>query len=469
MSNKTLILGIVGSVRSNHKKMSELKNMILTSNNSSELNESINSSGIIYSNTDISIAHALLGAKQQSANIELICITDLFSHAKLDLYGEVLNHNSIDDLNDIDTLSIDKEKYLELIEYVKLCDGVILGTPVYFGDRSSVANKFLQLTQKHNLLKGKAFGVVSVGAKRNGGQETANIYSLYESLMQGSIAIGNGPKTSQYGGTVWAGDAGKATEDDFGLETSYGTGRQVAQLSEILKSGAEQKRAKDDKVKVIALLTMDNKNEDYSKVVQEYFKDIDRDRVDLEIYSIVDGDIYRCIACDICPAPKFIEKYKDDEYPYHCIVQTNRDSMRDIQERLVKTDGIVLIGVNSNDDITYKYQAFMERTRFIRHDDYELTNIPITGLLINELGATSNPIFNVKVLTSFIRHNTFFLTPQEIVLKDKEVIYATKFDDLIEILEIVKRGRSTIDGMAVSYKATGYQEKSLDNTYKIRK
>ena len=399
MSDKVYILGVVGSVRSNHKKMGELKNMILSSDNSEELNREIDKSEIIYSNTDIAIAHALLGAKMQNADIELICITDLFAHAKLDLYGEALHYNTIDDLNDLDTLSIDQEKYLELIEAVKLCDGVVLGTPVYFGDRSSVANKFLQLTQKHDLLKGKAFGVVSVGAKRNGGQETANIYSLYESLMQGSIAIGNGPKTSQYGGTVWAGDAGKAIDDDFGLETSFGTGRQVAHLAEILKKGSN-KTNEVKKLKLIALLTMDSAEKDYETIAVEYFKDIDTSKVDLEIYSIVDGDIYRCIACNTCPAPKFIEKFKDDEYPYHCIVQTNKDSMKTIQEKLVKTDGIILIGVNSKKDLTYKYQAFMERTRFIRHDDYELTNIPITGLLINELGATNNPIFNVKVLTS---------------------------------------------------------------------
>lgn len=468
MSNyKVSVLGVVGSVRSNHKKMLELKNMIFNSESSSDLNNEITESKIIYSNTDIAIAHALLGAKVNNATIELICITDLFSHAKLDLYGEVLHYNTIDDLNDLDTLSIDEEKYLELVEAVKRSDGIVLGTPVYFGDRSSVANKFLQLTQKHNLLKGKAFGVVSVGAKRNGGQETANIYSLYESLMQGSIAIGNGPKTSQYGGTVWAGDVGKAMDDEFGLETSYGTGRQVAHLSEILYKGKNKSSSK--KLKITALLTMDTKSKKYEKVVQDYFKNIDHEQVELEVYSIVDGDIYRCIACDICPAPKFIEKYKEEEYPYHCIVQTTKDSMKDIQARLVDSDGIVLIGVNSKDDLIYKYQAFMERTRFIRHDDYELTNIPITGLLINELGAVNNPIFNVKVLTSFIRHNTFFLTPQEIVLKDGEVIYKTEFNELLQTLHIVKEGREHIDGTVISYKATGYAEKTLDDTYKVRK
>ena len=61
------------------------------------------------------------------------------------------------------------------------------------------------------------------------------------------------------------------------------------------------------------------------------------------------------------------------------------------------------------------------------------------------------------------------MTPQEVVLKDSEVIYKTDFNKLIDTLQTVKNGREKIDGVAISYKATGYADKSLDSTYKIRK
>lgn len=467
MSKDIKVLGVVGSIRSNHKNISKLETAILEASSQEELNKKISEIDKIYSNSDIAIAHSLFGAKQYGVSIELVCITDIFEHKKLDIYYDLMNYESIEDIDQIDSLSLDDNKFHELLKKVEKCDGVVLGTPVYFGDRSSIANKFLQLTQKYKTLKNKAFGVVSVGAKRNGGQETANIYTLQEAMAQGAVVVGNGPKTAQYGGTVWAGDAGKAISDDFGLETCYGVGRQVAQLSEILKNGDAQKL--DKKLKVTFLLTMDTNNKKFEAILFEYIRKIDNSKVEATVYNLINDTIYRCIACNLCPSPKMMEKLKDDEYPYHCVVQTKKDNMKQIQEQLVYSDCIVFVGVNTTDDLVYRYQAFMERTRFIRHDDFELTNVPAVGMLINELGATNNQIHNVKVLTSFIRHNTFFLKPIDLVLHENKVIYEDDFNNLVNILKVIRQGRDMIDALEVSYKATGYGDKSLDSTKKIRK
>jgi len=291
------ILGLVGSIRSNHKNIDLLKGAILKSNSHNELNEHIKLLDIIYSNSDISIAHALLGAKKYGAKIELICITDIFEHKKLDIYYDLMNYESIDDIDEIDSLKIDDNKFKKLLEKVNNVDGIILGTPVYFGDRSSIANKFLQLTQKYKTLNNKAFGVVSVGAKRNGGQETTNIYTLQEAMAQGAVVVGNGPKTSQYGGTVWAGDVGKAINDEFGLETCFGVGRQVSQLAEIIKSGNGELK---NKLKVTFLLTMDTKDKKYEKFLMDYINNINTTFIDIEIYNLINDTIYRCIACNLC-------------------------------------------------------------------------------------------------------------------------------------------------------------------------
>lgn len=460
------ILGVVGSIRSNHKNIDKLKEAILKATTQEELNNYINDIDSIFSNSDISLAHSLLASKNYGAEIDMVCITDIFEHKKLDIYYDLMSYESIDDIDEIDSLSLDENKFHKLLKKVDIADGIVLSTPVYFGDRSSIANKFLQLTFKYKSLKGKAFGVVSTGAKRNGGQETTNIYTLQEALAQEAIVVGNGPKTSQYGGTVWAGDVGKAVDDTFGLETCYGVGRQVAQLAEIIKKGEAKT---EEKLKITFLLTMDTSSKKYEKILESYISNIDMNHVDITLYNLINDTIYRCIACNLCPSPKMIEKLEGEEYPYHCVVQTKKDNMKEIQAQLVHSDCIVFVGVNTKDDLIYRYQAFMERTRFIRHDDFELTNIPAVGMLINELGATNNQIHNVKVLTSFIRHNTFFFKPIDLIINNGEKIFEDDFNKLIPMLKKIKTGRKNIDAMEISYKATGYGNKSLDHSKKLRK
>ncbi|MGE3921142.1 MAG: flavodoxin family protein, partial [Gammaproteobacteria bacterium] len=415
-------------------------------------------------------AHAILGAKLYGATVDVISITNIFAHSKMDIYYDLLQYETIDDIDEIDSLTIDDEKFKDLLEKVYSADGVVLSTPVYFGDRSSIANKFLQLTHKYKGLKNKAFGVVSVGAKRNGGQETANIYALQEALAQGAIVVGNGPKTSQYGGTVWAGDPGKALQDDFGLETCYGTGRQVAQLAEIILLGDS---TNIDSLKISYVLTMDTFDKEYETLLNDHIQttlgQLKNQNLEINVYNLINNTIYRCIACTVCPSPKMVDKLKNIDFPYHCVVQTKKDDMKYVQEALVHSDCIILVGVNSQKELQYRYQAFMERTRFIRHDDYELTNIPTIGMTINELGATNNPIFNVKVLTSFIRHNTFFLKPIDLVLHNGIKIYEDSLNEIIVLLKKIKDGRKKINPLEISYKATGYENKTLDHTAKLRR
>ena len=88
-------------------------------------------------------------------------------------------------------------------------------------------------------ISGKVGGVVSVGAKRNGGQETCNIFTMYDLLRMRCAVVGNGPKTSQYGGTVWAGDKGTIREDNYGIESCIATGMNVSRTAELVNPGGE--------------------------------------------------------------------------------------------------------------------------------------------------------------------------------------------------------------------------------------
>ncbi|MES0488485.1 MAG: NAD(P)H-dependent oxidoreductase [Leptospirales bacterium] len=454
------VIGLSGSIRSNHNHFKTLNQMIVKAKDRAEFTTLLKNSDYVYSNTDIALSVALLGAKQNDADVKIISLTDLFRHRNEKLYENLTEMVTVNDIEELDTLSIDQEHLKNISNDINKADGIIMGTPVYFGDRSSVANKILQLTSIQNQLRNKAIGVVSVGAKRNGGQETAIIYTLYEVLMQGSIITGNGPKTAQYGGTVVAGDSGMAIEDNFGMDTSYGTGKQVSQLSKILKAGQEKSGGSP---RVIFLLSMDTPEKKYNKILDEYISR-QQELTNYETVDLTDKNIYRCIACNVCPSVTVKKRKESEVSPYTCVIQTEKDYMKELRLKLIDADVIIIVGVNSNENLTYRYQAFMERTRFIRREDFELTNKVITSLLINDVGSMHNPIFGVKVVTSFIRHNTFMTTPLQIMMHNNTIIREDSLDDSFPNFKQILNGRKMVQPIKVSYKATGYANKSLDNS-----
>jgi len=466
MKDVVKVIGLIGSIRSNHNHIGQLVEFVRASADLKTFLESLKACSQVFSNTDIAVAAALMGAKCNGADVEMISLVDLFRHRSEDLYKELDDVSTIDDLDEIDTLSINDKSLSSIMASLKECDGVVLGSPVYFGDRSSVANKILQLTGKSDVLKDKAFGAVATGAKRNGGQETTIIYTLYEAILQGAVAIGNGPKTAQYGGTVYAGDVGKASDDAFGMDTSFGTGRQVAQLAKIIKAGS--KNSEKRKAKTLFLITMDSSEKKYEKVLGEYIKK-QGSPFDYEVVNLTTENIYRCIACSACPSPALTEKFKDHEDPYTCVVQTSKDNMKYLREKMVDADVLVLVGVNTDGPLTYRYQAFMERTRFIRRNDFELTNKIILSLNIEEVGATTNTLFDVKAITSFIRHNTVIVKPLQLIFHEGKTLVEPDFSEYFPLFHKIVNGRYETDPLEVSYKATGYDNKTLDHTAAVRR
>ncbi len=113
--------------------------------------------------------------------------------------------------------------------------GVIIGTPVYFGNMSSLCKAFLErcivLYHPDYALRDKVAGVVAVGGTRNGGQE-ATIQSVQMSLhCQEMIIVGNGRPSSRLGATVWSGAEGGVLKDEFGMTTTKALGRRVAEVA----------------------------------------------------------------------------------------------------------------------------------------------------------------------------------------------------------------------------------------------
>lgn len=120
--------------------------------------------------------------------------------------------------------------------------GIIIGTPVYFGNMTSLCKAFLDrciaFRRDNFALADKVGGVLAVGGVRNGGQEMT-IQSVQAALLcQEMVIVGDGRPTAHTGATVWSA-GGDITKDEFGLSTARNLGRRVAQVALKLSAGGK--------------------------------------------------------------------------------------------------------------------------------------------------------------------------------------------------------------------------------------
>jgi len=113
--------------------------------------------------------------------------------------------------------------------------GIIVGTPVYFGNMTSLCKAFLDrciVFRKNKLaFSNKVAGVLAVGGVRNGGQEMTIQSVLAALLCQEMIIVGDGRPTAHIGATVWNNGKTPVTEDEFGMATAKNLGRRVAEVA----------------------------------------------------------------------------------------------------------------------------------------------------------------------------------------------------------------------------------------------
>lgn len=121
-----------------------------------------------------------------------------------------------------------------LLTKIQEAHGLIMGSPVYFGNVSAQMKIFMDRSRPLRAdfkLKDKVGGAITVGGSRNGGQETA-ISAIHEFLLiHEAIVVGDGSPTAHYGGTGFAGAARDVETDDVGIETSKNLGKRIAELS----------------------------------------------------------------------------------------------------------------------------------------------------------------------------------------------------------------------------------------------
>jgi multimeric flavodoxin WrbA len=127
----------------------------------------------------------------------------------------------------------------EITASIAESEAILLGTPVYFGSISPTLNEALRLTSEleGTDLTRKSASSIAVGTQRNGGQETA-IEDLWRWYLDRNVTfVGNGPVTSQYGGTAWGGARLTAKRDVYGIHTTMGAGKTLMQDAMLRATG----------------------------------------------------------------------------------------------------------------------------------------------------------------------------------------------------------------------------------------
>jgi multimeric flavodoxin WrbA len=112
--------------------------------------------------------------------------------------------------------------------------GIIIGSPVYFGNMSYLCAAFLDrltVLRKDFAWSNKVGGVLAVAGARNGGQEQT-LRSVQAAMFgQEMILVGDGRPTSHCGATLWNNGKDDITHDEPGVATAKNLGRRVAEVA----------------------------------------------------------------------------------------------------------------------------------------------------------------------------------------------------------------------------------------------
>ena len=113
-------------------------------------------------------------------------------------------------------------------------DGLIIGSPVYFRNISSLCMAFLErlsvLRKPGLLLANTPLGALSVGAYRNGGQEMA-IQQIQAAMLCHEVMIVGGKPGAHQGATLLNAYNDDIMKDEFGVKTAKQLGIRVAEAA----------------------------------------------------------------------------------------------------------------------------------------------------------------------------------------------------------------------------------------------
>ena len=176
-------------------------------------------------NTWFLLKEALKAAEGLGAQTEIMHVTSATDELKIPFCNNCTNP--------CQGVCYKNKKLGELLETLKKADGIIMGSPVYFGSVSGQLKSFWDKTR--HLRKDKFFlntvgGAMAVGGSRFGGQETT-IKAIHDMmLVQGMLLVGDGYKDDDAGHQGVCAQK-PAAEDTLAIKRAQIMGKRVAEVA----------------------------------------------------------------------------------------------------------------------------------------------------------------------------------------------------------------------------------------------
>lgn len=341
------------------------------------------------SNSETALVYALWNSLQEkNINIDYLSLSNIFENEN----ETKLNHF--------------KKKFLN-------CNALLVSGPVYFGDRGSLTQRMIEFINSDEDCMRHAkkilYAGLAVGAKRNGGQETTLIFQALDFLNMGCKVIGNGhDTTAQYGGTVVAGDIGKAVEDDYGIKTALSTGKNIGEvLNNIDLNKSISRKQLNETHKCNIFILQDNKQEECSKIIKSLLKNYKNKNknITFKVFEVYKEEVHKCIACDVCPISYDLSE------KYRCIINNKEDFFKKNHQEIIDCDSFIFAAYSGTNFINIKtnYQQFIERTRYLRRDNYLFGRKLVSSFILSEVNSNRN--LHIRILTSLVRHHNILFKP----------------------------------------------------------
>lgn len=121
-----------------------------------------------------------------------------------------------------------KDDFQKAADKAEAADGMIVGSPVYFGCVSAQLKAFMDRTRylrRREALKDKIGGAIATGGSRNGGQENV-LHQIHNFFLVHGMLVAGDEKTMHFGGASY----GDAAKDEEGKETARNLGKHVVQV-----------------------------------------------------------------------------------------------------------------------------------------------------------------------------------------------------------------------------------------------
>jgi len=143
----------------------------------------------------------------------------------------------------IDCVRVHEDDVQGVLDAMVAADGLLIGTPVYFGLPSDLFSRFIMRTRplRHQdfRLANRPAGVMAIAGRRSGGAETTIMAVWLPLIRNGCLIVGNGDATCQYGAMGWAGKRGDILTDEWGMEQGFQVAERVFTVARLIKTGSD--------------------------------------------------------------------------------------------------------------------------------------------------------------------------------------------------------------------------------------